>query len=98
MPRKYILAPLAKSDLHSIRQFIARDNPHAAKKVIEDIFKSIQNLAENPNIGHTCEDLTDKPVRFFSVRNFMIVYRADTSPLRIARVLAPLARWQYHPA
>lgn len=88
MPHNFILTPLAKSDLHSIRQYIARDNPHAAKKVIEEIFTSIQNLAENPHIGHTREDLTDKPVRFFSVRHYMIVYRADSSPLQIARVLS----------
>lgn len=88
MHHNFILTPLAKSDLHSIRQYIARDNPHAAKKVIEEIFKSIQNLAENPHIGHTREDLTDKPVRFFSVRHYMIVYRADSSPLQIARILS----------
>jgi len=67
MPHNYILAPLAKSDLHSIRQYIAQDNPHAAKKVVEEIFRSIQNLAENPHIGHIREDLTDKPVRFLRV-------------------------------
>lgn len=72
MPHNYILAPLAKSDLHSIRQYIARDNPHAAKKVIEEIFRSIQNLAENPNIGHTREDLTDKPNSLMDDATFSI--------------------------
>jgi plasmid stabilization system protein ParE len=33
------------------------------------------------------EDLTDRPYRFWKVYSYLIIYRADTSPPRIVRVL-----------
>ena len=86
MTLDWVLAEEAKSDLRSIHQYIARDNPHAAKRLIEDIFRSIHTLAENPDLGRVREDLTDKPVKIFPAKHFIIVYHTDPS-LRIARIL-----------
>ena len=38
-------------------------------------------------MGHRREDLTDKPVRFFPVYSFLIIYHPATTPLEIVRVL-----------
>ncbi len=34
------------------------------------------------------EDLTDEPLRFWPVRRYLIVYRPDSDPLEIVRVLS----------
>ncbi len=88
MPHNYVLTPLAQSDLENIRLYISQDNPAAAKRLIKDIASAIASLAENPDIGHTREDLTDKPVKFLSVKHYMIIYRPDKTPLQILRVLS----------
>lgn len=41
-----------------------------------------------PAIGHLREDLTDEPLRFWPVRRYLIVYRSDSDPLEIVRVLS----------
>jgi plasmid stabilization system protein ParE len=40
-----------------------------------------------PLSGHRREDLTDQPVRFWSVYSYVIVYDPDTQPLQIVRIL-----------
>ncbi|MBK9304789.1 MAG: type II toxin-antitoxin system RelE/ParE family toxin [bacterium] len=44
-------------------------------------------LAENPGAGHFRHDLTSRPVRFFPVYSYLVVYAANNSPIEIVRVL-----------
>lgn len=39
-------------------------------------------------IGHLRPDLTERPVRFWPVRSYLIVYRADIRPIQVIRVLS----------
>jgi toxin ParE1/3/4 len=48
---------------------------------------AIAKVARNPGIGHWREELTDKRHRFFLVYSYLIVYRHETKPLQIIRVL-----------
>ena len=45
-------------------------------------------LAEMPAIGHTREDLTDKPVRFWPVGRYLIIYRPERRPIEIVRLVS----------
>lgn len=47
----------------------------------------MQLLADNPGIGHVRLDLTDADVRFWSVFKYLVIYRPETKPLEIVRVL-----------
>ena len=49
--------------------------------------EAMQRLADNPGIGHLRPDLTDQDVRFWSVFKYLVIYRPETKPLQIARVL-----------
>ena len=44
-------------------------------------------LAKSPGIGHWREGLADKRHRFLLVYSYLIVYRHETKPLEIVRVL-----------
>ena len=88
MPKKYNLTHLAKQDISEIAKFISKDNVAAAKKVVDEIYKCFSNLSENPKLGHVRDDLTDKPVKFISVRHYMIIYKYDDSSIKIIRVLS----------
>jgi antitoxin ParD1/3/4/toxin ParE1/3/4 len=41
----------------------------------------------NLHAGHWRRDVTDAPVRFFSVYSYLIVYRPETTPLQIVGIL-----------
>ena len=62
--RGFELHPGAASDITSIWEFIANDNPLAAKRVREDILDAIRRLVHFPHQGHQRSDLTSSPVRF----------------------------------
>ena len=47
----------------------------------------MRRLAEFPRTGHFREDLADKSLRFWPVYSYLIVYRPESRPLQIIRVL-----------
>jgi plasmid stabilization system protein ParE len=58
-----------------------------ADKVIAKIFEAFGLLSEHPQAGHTREDLTDKPLKFWSVYHYLIAYVPDASPTEIVAVI-----------
>ncbi|ESQ94620.1 type II toxin-antitoxin system RelE/ParE family toxin [Asticcacaulis benevestitus] len=84
----FILSDEARDDLIDIQDYIALDSPRQAERVIDDIFTVFDKLAANPMIGHVREDLTSRPVRFFSVHSYLIIYNATSRPLSIVRILS----------
>ncbi len=86
--KSYRLTPAAVDDLFEIWIFIAEDNLSAADRVEADLLNACLRLGERPDLGHFRRDLTDKPVRFFAVRDtYLIVYDPASIPLEVIRVL-----------
>ena len=81
------LHPGAAVDITDIWEFIAKDNPLAAKRVREAILDSIRKLVLFPNQGHQRTDLTSRPLRFQTVRDYLIAYAPDEKPLVVLAVL-----------
>jgi plasmid stabilization system protein ParE len=88
MNNTYNISPQALSDLQEIWLYIAQDNPLYADKVEAEIYFEFENLAKHPNIGHKRSDLTDKPVLFWNLYSYQIIYSADIKPLQILRILS----------
>ena len=44
-------------------------------------------MTKNPGIGHLREELADRRHRFFLVYSYLMVYRFETKPLQVIRVL-----------
>jgi plasmid stabilization system protein ParE len=86
--RSFRLTPAAEDDLFNIWSFIAPDNLDAADHLQVELLTACQRVAENPDVGHWRRDLTDKPVRFFTVRQtYLIIYDPASEPLAVIRVL-----------
>src|SRR5512145_1802614 len=47
----------ARADLREIRDYIAKDNPAAARRVVERLRAQARNLAATPGIGRSRRDL-----------------------------------------
>lgn len=84
----FCYSPEARLDLLEIWEFIARDNLDAADRVEREIQQAASMLSDNPEIGHRRSDLTTKPVRFWPVYSYLIVYDPATNPLEIVRILS----------
>jgi plasmid stabilization system protein ParE len=83
----YFLVRDAEMDLDAILDYIADDSVESAVRGQERFLEVFRMLAENPNAGHFREDLTKRPVRFFPVYSYMVVYLTETSPVEIVRIL-----------
>jgi antitoxin ParD1/3/4 len=83
----FFLHPDAYLDLDEIWEYIAADNLDAADRVLAEIYETIRGLVPYPHKGHSRPDLTSRPLRFYSVRDFLIAYAPDEEPLAVIAVL-----------
>jgi plasmid stabilization system protein ParE len=71
-----------------IWRYLKNESSETTADRVESVIRSkFIHLAEFPNTGHWRRDLTDAPVRFFSVYSYLIVYRPETRPLQIVSIL-----------
>ena len=85
--KRFILTPSAERDVCEIWDYISVDNTEAADRVLAALESAMVKVAKNPGVGHWREDLADKRHRFLLVYSYLIVYRHETKPLQIVRVL-----------
>jgi antitoxin ParD1/3/4/toxin ParE1/3/4 len=85
--KRFVLTPRAKQDVNDIWDYIADDSIEAADRLLDALETTMVKLAKSPGIGHWREELTDKRHRFFLVSSYLIVYRQETRPLQIIRIL-----------
>ena len=85
---RFAVTPAAKADLTEIAKYIReRGSPEAAKRVGEELRRTMRRLADMPGMGHLRKDLADESLRFWSVYSYLILYRPESSPLQVVRVL-----------
>lgn len=83
----FVLHPEAYTDIEDIWEFIAEDSLDAADRVREHIYEAIGKLISFPHQGHWRPDLTLRPIRFITVRNYLIAYAPDETPLLVIAVI-----------
>ena len=84
---RYIISPLARADIFEIWERIAGDSIDNADKVRDDLFDAFRRLAKMPEMGHERKDVTELPVRFWSVFNYLVVYRVVDKQIEIVTVV-----------
>ena len=88
MTARYVLAPQAATDLDGVWNYVAeRSSAEMADRIQRSILEKILFLAARPQAGHTRTDLTDKPVKFFPIYAYLVVYRPETNPLQIVSII-----------
>jgi plasmid stabilization system protein ParE len=83
---EYVLTPEADLDLDEIWEYIAQDDIEAADRWDGNLREAFEMLARNPRAGHSRKDLTDKPVLFWPVGAYLIIYRPLGKHLQIVAV------------
>jgi plasmid stabilization system protein ParE len=64
MNARFRFTPEAEAQFAEIIDYIAADSEDAARRVLNGIHEALGKLAEMPEIGHTREDLTERPLKF----------------------------------
>ena len=85
--KKFRLSPEAAQDLTEIFEYLAQFSVDAAERVRTELYDAMRGLARMPGMGHRREDFTKKPVRFWPLRSYEIIYNPDSTPLGIVAVL-----------
>jgi plasmid stabilization system protein ParE len=74
--KPYLVAPEAEDDLRQIWRYLLGEAGLAiANRIQGELVDAFESLADVPGKGHKRPDLTSREVLFFSVYQYMIVYR-----------------------
>ena len=69
----------AEKDLRDIFTFIARDNPDAARTVIDQILERLHLLENFPMGGHPFTEIADRNLREIVVSHYRLIYEVDSA-------------------
>ncbi|AXC09464.1 hypothetical protein ACPOL_0077 [Acidisarcina polymorpha] len=61
--------------MDEIWDYIARNSAEAADRWIDSLYEAFEFVSRTPGCGHTRADLTDKDVRFWAFKTYVILYR-----------------------
>jgi antitoxin ParD1/3/4/toxin ParE1/3/4 len=87
MENLYDVSHDAQNDLFEIWLRIADDSLDLADRIEGEFHELFATLGRMPRLGHTRADLTNRPVLFFGLYSFLVVYDPDSKPIRIMAVL-----------
>ena len=77
----------ALNDLEAIAEYIALDNPGAAKRYVQRVFRAVERLAEFPKSGSIPQEILNLPYRQVVVPPCRIFYRIEKQDLFVVFVM-----------
>jgi len=87
MARRYEVSSEAQDDLFEIWRRIAADSLDLANRIDDEFHDLFASLGRSPGLEHSRKDLTKRPVLFFPLYSFLVVYQPEAKPIRIMAVL-----------
>jgi toxin ParE1/3/4 len=83
----YKLAPPAQEDLAARAYYQREAGYRIVRRMLAEFVEAFRMIAKTPGIGHRREDLAEKrPVLFWPVRDYLIIYRVATDPVEIITI------------
>lgn len=89
MTASYLLTPSATRDLDDILSYVLENSgPERAMHVHAKLHAGFVKIGAHPKLhGHIREDLADESLRVHVVFSYLIIYRPDTKPVQVVRVI-----------
>ncbi len=85
---RYLLTPETEQDLNDIKAYLSREGGNrVARHVLREMRQALRFLGRHPEAGHRREDLTDAPLRFWTVFSYLIVYDPAKRPIEVIRII-----------
>ena len=76
----------AEEDLITLWLHIAKDNPFAADRLLDDLDRTFCLLAEQPLLGPVRPDIAPE-LRYFPQGSYLILYRVLAEGIEVVRVI-----------
>jgi antitoxin ParD1/3/4 len=83
---RYQVSAEAQNDLFEIWQRIAQDSIDLANRIEGEFYSLFDSLARMPRQGHSRKDLTKRPVLFFPLYSFLVVYQPEANPIEASEM------------
>lgn len=78
---------LALDDLRSIYDYVAKDSPIYADRLMNKIFERVEALEQHPKLGRKVPELDNEVIRKLIEGNYRIIYRLEQDDkIGIARI------------
>lgn len=88
MNASFALTPAASQDINDIVDFVYENSGlNQAHRVHRKLADGFRKIGEHPGIGHPRPELIDESVRVYTVYSFLVIYRSDTKPVEILRII-----------
>ena len=96
-----VWAEPAFQDLDAIADYIALDNPGAAKRLVRKLLETVEQLEAFPESGTRPRELRGTPYRKLTIKPVLVYYRIEEKQIYIVHVVRnerkfSLKRIQYH--
>ena len=84
--------PLAEQDLEAAYDYVRQDDPKAASRLVERIFRAVEMLGRYPSAGHPGRVA---PTRELAVARtpYIVVYQHTGDKIQILAVIHGARRW-----
>jgi len=81
------LGGACRADLRAIHDYIAKDSPKNAKRVVREIRRRADALAKTPQLGRVVPELNDPEVREIPTYSWRIVYQLRESRVVVLAII-----------
>ena len=83
---KIIWSPLAIDRVSEIAAYIAQENPTAAEKWVDTVFRKVGDLQNFPESGRVAPETENKAVRELIYGNYRLIYRLEEKRISVLTV------------
>jgi toxin ParE1/3/4 len=83
---KIIWSPLAIDRVSEIAAYIAQENPTAAEKWVDTVFRKVEDLQEFPESGRVVPETENKAIREMRYGNYRLIYRFEEKRISVLTV------------
>ncbi|PKD38945.1 type II toxin-antitoxin system mRNA interferase toxin, RelE/StbE family [Methylomonas sp. Kb3] len=82
-----IWTPRARTDLKAIHDYIARDSPLTAKRIIRELIQKTDSLAVSPYLGKKVPEFEQQELREIGVHSWRIIYQIKFNQAYVVTVV-----------
>jgi len=83
---KIIWSPLAIDRVSEIAAYIAQENPTAAEKWVDTVFRKVEDLQDFPESGRVVPETENKAIREMIYGNYRLIYRLEEKRISVLTV------------
>jgi addiction module RelE/StbE family toxin len=82
----------ARADLKAVHDYIAKDSPLNAKRVVREMHRKAATLAETPLVGRVVPELKDPNIREIPAYSWRLIYQLRESRVLVLTVIHKRSR------